>query len=160
MRKDTHCKTGVLIFWRSISTKNHAISACFSCAFSPIAKPACWFFDAQFSTKNHQKSLISIEKLMDPKAKCRLGYLNSREWVCTENLKLLSKQTRNQNKHFWYVPLNIFGPKTILFFRFSNSMISRSLSIFAEKRSKQWCIFFPDLLGAGAGLGWAGLGLA
>ena len=40
----THCETEVLIFWRSISTKNRVIFVCFSRAFWPIARPACWFF--------------------------------------------------------------------------------------------------------------------
>ena len=39
-----HCKTGVLIFWRSISTKNRVIFVCFSRASWSIAKAACWFF--------------------------------------------------------------------------------------------------------------------
>ena len=33
MRKDTHCKIGVLIFWRSISTRNHAIFRVFFACF-------------------------------------------------------------------------------------------------------------------------------
>ena len=40
----THCETEVLIFGRSISTKNRVIFVCFSRAFWPIARPACWFF--------------------------------------------------------------------------------------------------------------------
>ena len=47
----THCKTGVLIFWRSIWMKNHVIFACFSRAFWPIARPGCWFFDGQYRRK-------------------------------------------------------------------------------------------------------------
>ena len=47
----THCKTGVLIFWRSIWMKNHVIFACFSRAFWLIARPRCWFFDDQYRRK-------------------------------------------------------------------------------------------------------------
>ena len=47
----THCKTGVLIFWRSIWMKNHVIFACFSRAFWSIARPRCWFFDGQYRRK-------------------------------------------------------------------------------------------------------------
>ena len=47
----THCKTGVLIFWRSIWMKNHVIFACFSRAFWLIARPRCWFFDGQYRRK-------------------------------------------------------------------------------------------------------------
>ena len=47
----THCKTGVLIFWRSIWMKNHVIFACFSRAFWSIARPGCWFFDGQYRRK-------------------------------------------------------------------------------------------------------------
>ena len=53
---------------------------------------------------------------------------------------------------------NLVDPP-ILFFRFWNSMISQSLSIFAEKRRWKWCIFFPRGWALGAGLG-AGLGWA
>ena len=117
-----------------------------------------WLRKHAKNIKKHQKSLIFVEKLMDPRAKCRLGYLNSQECIWRKAWNFIEK-TRNQNDHFCYVRLSIFGPKTILFFRFSNSMISRSLNIFGEKRSGKWSLFFPESAGLGLGLG-AGLGLA
>ena len=46
-----HCKTCVLMFLILNFDEKASIFACFSRAFWPIAKPACWFFDVQFRRK-------------------------------------------------------------------------------------------------------------
>ena len=115
----------------------------------------------KISSQNHENSWKFIKfdrKKQDNKTSTFYAFT---EYLCSTEARF-APWCRTKKGAFWIRSLSIFGPLRILFFRFWNSMISRSFSIFGEKRSEKWCIFFPDLAGlgwAGAGLGWPGLSI-
>ena len=161
MRKDTHCKTGVLIFWRSISTKNLCIFACFSRAFWPIAKPACWFFDAQFWRKIIRNHWFSLKNWW---IQGRNGALDI--WTpgsaFEEKHKLLSKKHETKTSTFDTFRWVCLVRKEFYFFDFGTAWFHVPWISLAKKGAENDAFFSPRGWGWGWALGagrWAGLSI-